>query len=47
MTIRELAERTGMTVRNIRAHRPADCCRRPWCRGRTGYYNDEHVARIA
>jgi DNA-binding transcriptional MerR regulator len=47
MTIRELAERTGMTVRNIRAHQTRGLLPPPLVRGRTGYYNEEHVARIA
>jgi DNA-binding transcriptional MerR regulator len=47
MTIRELAERTGMTVRNIRAHQTRGLLPPPVVRGRTGYYDDEHVARIA
>jgi DNA-binding transcriptional MerR regulator len=46
MTIRELAERTGMTVRNIRAHQTRGLLPPPVVRGRTGYYSDEHVARI-
>ena len=46
MTIRELAERTGMTVRNIRAHQTRGLLPQPVVRGRTGYYNEEHVARI-
>jgi len=46
MTIRELAQRTGMTVRNIRAHQTRGLLPPPVVRGRTGYYNDEHVARI-
>ena len=46
MTIRELAERTGMTVRNIRAHQTRGLLPAPVVRGRTGYYNDEHVVRI-
>jgi DNA-binding transcriptional MerR regulator len=47
MTIRELAERTGMTVRNVRAHQTRGLLPPPVVRGRTGYYNEEHVARIA
>lgn len=47
MTIHELAERTGMTVRNIRAHQTRGLLPPPIVRGRTGYYNEEHVARIA
>jgi DNA-binding transcriptional MerR regulator len=46
MTIRELAERTGMTVRNIRAHQTRGLLPPPVVRGRTGYYNEQHVARI-
>lgn len=46
MTISELAERTGMTVRNIRAHQTRGLLPPPVVRGRTGYYNDDHVARI-
>lgn len=47
ITIGELAERTGMTVRNIRAHQTRGLLPPPIVRGRTGYYNDDHVARIA
>ena len=46
MTIDELARRTGMTVRNIRAHQSRGLVPPPKVRGRTGYYGDEHVARI-
>jgi DNA-binding transcriptional MerR regulator len=46
MTIDELAQRTGMTVRNIRAHQSRGLLPPPEVRGRTGYYRDEHVARI-
>jgi DNA-binding transcriptional MerR regulator len=46
MTIRQLAERTGMTIRNIRAHQTRGLLPPPVVRGRTGYYNEEHVARI-
>jgi DNA-binding transcriptional MerR regulator len=46
MTIRELSERTGMTVRNIRAHQTRGLLPPPVVRGRTGYYNAEHQARI-
>ncbi len=46
MTIRELAERTGMTVRNIRAHQTRGLLPAPVVHGRTGYYNEEHVVRI-
>src|SRR3954453_14941069 len=46
MTIRQLAERTGMTVRNIRAHQTRGLLPPPVVRGRTGYYGEEHVRRI-
>lgn len=46
MTIHGLAERTGMTVRNIRAHQTRGLLPPPTVRGRTGYYNEDHVARI-
>jgi DNA-binding transcriptional MerR regulator len=46
MTIRDLAERTGMTVRNIRAHQTRGLLPPPVVRGRTGYYGEEHLARI-
>ncbi|HWB70151.1 MAG TPA: MerR family transcriptional regulator [Solirubrobacterales bacterium] len=47
MTIGELARQTGMTVRNIRAHQTRGLLPPPEVRGRTGYYGEEHVARIA
>src|SRR4051795_11035319 len=46
MTIDELARRTSMTVRNIRAHQSRGLVPPPEVRGRTGYYGPEHVARI-
>jgi DNA-binding transcriptional MerR regulator len=46
MTIGELARRTGMTVRNIRAHQTRGLLPPPEVQGRTGYYGDEHIARI-
>ena len=46
MTIDELARQTGMTVRNIRAHQSRGLVPPPEVRGRTGYYGDDHVARI-
>src|SRR5919201_6474726 len=46
LTIDELARRTGMTVRNIRAHQSRGLVPPPQVRGRTGYYGDEHLARI-
>ena len=46
-TIDELAQRTGMTVRNIRAHQSRGLIDPPDVRGRTGYYGPDHEARIA
>ena len=46
MTIEELAGRTGMTVRNIRAHQTRGLLPAPVVRARTGYYGPEHVARL-
>src|ERR671918_787660 len=46
LTIEALARRTGMTVRNIRAHQSRGLLPPPEVRGRIGYYGPEHVARI-
>jgi DNA-binding transcriptional MerR regulator len=46
LTIDQLAHRTGMTVRNIRAHQSRGLVPPPEVRGRTGYYGDEHLERI-
>ncbi len=46
MTIGELARRTGMTIRNIRAHQTRGLLPPPQVKGRTGYYGEAHVARI-
>lgn len=46
LTIDELARRTGMTVRNIRAHQSRGLLPPPAVRGRTGYYGPAHLARI-
>jgi DNA-binding transcriptional MerR regulator len=46
LTIGELARRTGMTIRNIRAHQTRGLLPPPEVHGRTGYYNEDHVARI-
>lgn len=46
MTIGELARRTGMTIRNIRAHQTRGILPPPEVQGRTGYYNEDHVARV-
>lgn len=46
MTIDELARRTRLTVRNIRAYQSRGLVPPPELRGRTGYYSEDHVARI-
>ena len=46
MTIGELARRTGMTIRNIRAHQTRGLLPPPEVHGRTGYYDESHVDRI-
>jgi DNA-binding transcriptional MerR regulator len=46
LTIDELAQRTGMTVRNLRAHQSRGLLPPPAVRSRTGYYGPEHVARV-
>ncbi|HET7483030.1 MAG TPA: MerR family transcriptional regulator [Actinomycetota bacterium] len=46
LTIEDLAARTGMTVRNIRAHQTRGLLPPPLVRGRTGFYSPEHIARL-
>ncbi len=46
LTIDELARRTGMTVRNLRAHQSRGLLPPPQLRGRTGYYGAEHIERV-
>jgi DNA-binding transcriptional MerR regulator len=46
MTIDELAQRTGLTTRNIRAYQSRGLLPPPDVKGRTGYYGAEHVARL-
>ena len=46
LTIDELARRTGMTVRNIRAHQSRGLLPPPAVRGRTGFYGPKHASRI-
>jgi DNA-binding transcriptional MerR regulator len=45
-TIDELAQRTGLTTRNIRAYQSRGLIEAPERRGRTGYYGPEHVERL-
>ena len=46
LTIDQLAQRTGMTVRNLRAHQARGLLPPPEVRGRTGYYGPDHLARV-
>jgi DNA-binding transcriptional MerR regulator len=46
LTIEQLAQETGMTVRNIRAHQSRGLLPPPTIRGRTGFYGHEHVTRL-
>ena len=45
-TIEQLAARTGLTVRNIRSHVTRGLLPPPHLKGRTGFYGEEHVARL-
>ena len=45
-TIEQLAARTGLTVRNIRSHVTRGLLPPPHLKGRTGYYDETHVARL-
>jgi DNA-binding transcriptional MerR regulator len=46
LTIEQLATESGMTVRNIRAHRARGLLPAPEVRERVGYYGDEHLTRL-
>jgi DNA-binding transcriptional MerR regulator len=46
LTIDELAQQTGMTVRNIRAHQSRGLLPAPDVQGRIGYYGESHIARL-
>jgi DNA-binding transcriptional MerR regulator len=46
MTIEQLAQATGLTVRNIRSHRTAGLLPPPEVRNSIGYYGAEHLARL-
>jgi DNA-binding transcriptional MerR regulator len=46
LTVEQLAYETGMSVRNIRNHQSRGLLPPPEVRARTGYYGDEHVARL-
>jgi DNA-binding transcriptional MerR regulator len=44
--IEELSRRTGMTVRSLRSYQSRKLLPPPTVRGRTGYYDERHAARI-
>jgi DNA-binding transcriptional MerR regulator len=46
LTIDELAGKVGMTVRTVRSHIGRGLLPPPHLRGRTAYYDTEHVARL-
>jgi DNA-binding transcriptional MerR regulator len=46
LTIEQLAAQSGMTVRNIRAHRARGLLPAPEVHERVGYYGPEHLARL-
>jgi DNA-binding transcriptional MerR regulator len=46
LTIEQLAAESGMTVRNIRAHRARGLLDAPQVRERIGYYGREHLDRL-
>lgn len=46
LTVEQLAQETGMSVRNIRNHQSRGLLPPPVVKGRTGYYGDEHISRL-
>jgi DNA-binding transcriptional MerR regulator len=46
LTIEQLANSTGMSVRNLRSHRTAGLLPPPHVRDRVGYYGPEHTERV-
>ena len=46
LTIEELAQRAGMTVRNVRNYQTKGLLPPPQLAGRKGLYSDEHLARL-
>ena len=45
-TVDELADATGMSVRNIRSYRSRGLLHPPRMRGRVGYYGAEHLTQL-
>ena len=46
MTVEELASRTGVSVRNIRAYQTAGLMPPPRLQGRLGLYDPEHQGKL-
>jgi DNA-binding transcriptional MerR regulator len=46
LSVEELAQRTGMTVRNLREWQGLGLLNPPTKRGRTAYYGSDHIRRI-
>lgn len=46
MTIDQLAQSTGLTVRNVRSYQSRGLIPPPEVQGRVGYYGAEHLARL-
>jgi len=46
LTIEQLAERAGITVRNVRAHQARGLLPGPRLQGRSGRYGAEHLSRL-
>jgi DNA-binding transcriptional MerR regulator len=47
LTIDQLAQSTGLTVRNVRSYQSRGLIPAPEVQGRVGYYGAEHLARLA
>jgi DNA-binding transcriptional MerR regulator len=47
LTIDELAQSTGLTVRNVRSYQSRGLIPPPEVQGRTGYYGAQHLTRLA
>jgi DNA-binding transcriptional MerR regulator len=47
LTIDELAQTAGLTVRNVRSYQSRGLIPPPEVQGRVGYYSAEHLARLA
>ncbi len=46
LTIDQLAQASGLTVRNVRSYQSRGLIPPPQVQGRTGYYDAEHLARL-